>query len=254
MAQVNVAYDDLLLAHLDALAATRGLPRPDLLRAIAEEAVRANEQGRALFEQPDAPIDPETAILLATKVEGLSIDFDRLMRSVDRREKRMLERFDATEEANRTAFERVQANMVDRFVEGSAPFTSMLAELRADNRKLHEDMIEAARSPASIDEIKKELAVISSRYQEVRPVYNLHLFREIDLNAWGWGVLMITLALGFLVLQMMAARVLPYEIWANPIATQLYGSPETAICEIYKDARESRSCPRLAPVEAGGER
>lgn len=144
MAQVNVAYDDLLLAHLDALAATRGLPRPDLLRAIAEEAVRANEQGRALFEQPDAPIDPETAILLATKVEGLSIDFDRLMRSVDRREKRMLERFDATEEANRTAFERVQANMVDRFVEGSAPFTSMLAELRADNRKLHEDMIEAA--------------------------------------------------------------------------------------------------------------
>lgn len=52
MAQVNVAYEDRLLAHLDAVAEGRGLSRPDLLRAIAEEAVRAGEQGRAMFEPP----------------------------------------------------------------------------------------------------------------------------------------------------------------------------------------------------------
>ena len=252
MAQVNVAYDDVLLTHLDALAAARGIPRPDLLRAIAEEAVRANEQGRALFEPPEAPIDVESAVLLATKVAGLSIDLDRLLRSVDRREKRMLERFEATEDANRTAFERVQARMVDRFVEGSAPFTSMLARLRTDNAKLHEQVIAASRSPTGIETIQRELAVIASRYQSVRPVYNLHLFREINLNVWGWGLLLSALAAGFLVLQMMAARVLPYEVWATPIAMQLYGSSDTAICEIYKDARDLSACPRLAPVEASG--
>ena len=107
MAQVNVAYDDALLAHLDAVAERRGLSRPDLLRAIAEETVRADEQGRAMFEPPELPIDPDTAVVLATKVEQISIDLDRILRAAERREHKMLTAFNATEEANRNAVDRL---------------------------------------------------------------------------------------------------------------------------------------------------
>ncbi len=95
MAQVNVAYEDRLLAHLDSVAEGRGLSRPDLLRAIAEEAVRAGEQGRAMFEPPKLPIDPGTAVTLALKVEQISIDLDRILRAAERREKRLVEAFHA---------------------------------------------------------------------------------------------------------------------------------------------------------------
>jgi metal-responsive CopG/Arc/MetJ family transcriptional regulator len=41
MAQLNVSFDDALLAEVDRLAAQRGINRPELLRALVREAIGA---------------------------------------------------------------------------------------------------------------------------------------------------------------------------------------------------------------------
>ncbi|MFD2781635.1 CopG family ribbon-helix-helix protein [Novosphingobium pokkalii] len=41
MAQLNVSFDDALLAEVDRLAAERGINRPELLRALVREAIGA---------------------------------------------------------------------------------------------------------------------------------------------------------------------------------------------------------------------
>jgi metal-responsive CopG/Arc/MetJ family transcriptional regulator len=41
MAQLNVSFDNALLAEVDRLAAERGINRPELLRALVREAIGA---------------------------------------------------------------------------------------------------------------------------------------------------------------------------------------------------------------------
>lgn len=252
MGQVNVAYDDDLLTKLDCLAAARGLSRPDLLRAIAEEAVRASEQGRPMFEPPEAPIDADTALVLATKLERLGIDFDRLARSSDRREKKLLESFNATDEANRSAYERLSEDLAGRFREGATPFAKMLTSFREDVAKLHSDVLAASRKPDSLNAIQKDLAAIRSAQDRVRPITHLHLFRDVHPNRWLWGII-VTFGLSLLMfLQILFANLLPNEMFATPVALRLYGSADTGICELYKTSRRLKHCPSLAPAETGG--
>jgi hypothetical protein len=55
MGQINVNYDDRTLQGIDRLAATKGMSRPELLRAIAGEAIEAHDGGRLAFQVDDTP-------------------------------------------------------------------------------------------------------------------------------------------------------------------------------------------------------
>jgi hypothetical protein len=68
MAQLNVSFDDALLAEVDRLAAERGINRPELLRALVREAIGAEEGWRR--GGGAAPVAPEP--LLVTTPQFLS--------------------------------------------------------------------------------------------------------------------------------------------------------------------------------------
>lgn len=248
MAQVNTAYDDALLAHLDALAAVRRLPRPDLLRAIAEEAVRASEQGRAMFEPAELPIDPDTALTLATKVEQISIDLDRILRAAERREKKLLEAFHATDQANREAADRLGEELSERFSDGATPFNEMLSEHLQRVEELHSSIRSTAQSPGWIASINAKLDVIEAAANKPRQLNQYEIAPNWRLPGWQLCLVALVALFAAALVITMLARLTPDSWIATPMARGMFGSADEAMCELWKDKNDFDACPILVPM------
>lgn len=91
MPQLNVSFDDALLAEVDRLAAERGINRPELLRALVREAIGA--EGRVGNAVVAAPPPPEPLLVTTpqflSSLERMALDLDRVLRDMDRREVRL---------------------------------------------------------------------------------------------------------------------------------------------------------------------
>jgi hypothetical protein len=90
MAQLNVSFDDALLAEVDRLAAERGINRPELLRALVREAIGAEEGWRRGGVPPrcaGTAAGHHAAVPEQSGADGL--DLDRVLRDMDRREVRL---------------------------------------------------------------------------------------------------------------------------------------------------------------------
>ncbi|MCJ2188596.1 ribbon-helix-helix protein, CopG family [Novosphingobium beihaiensis] len=253
MGQVNVTYDDALLRRLDGLAEQLGQSRPDLLRALAEEAVKAHEQGRPMFEPPAAPIDAAAAMGLALKVEQLSIDLDRLARSWDRREKKLVKAFNATEDANRDAQVHFSHEMIERFRDGSMPFLRKIVEVRQLIAELKDDVLAATREPASLAAIRADLAAMKTAMRRSRRQFHFHFGRDWTFEGWQLGALSLSAVAALMVGEILLATVLPYRWLATPLSLKLFGSADAGICELYAQSRHLDRCPVLAPEKTGGE-
>lgn len=245
MAQVNVAYDDALLTHIDRIAAERGMSRADYLRAVAEESVRAREQGRAMFEPPEPPVHPDAALALASKAEQLCIDLERLARSWDRREKKLIDAFNGAEAENRTAFARLGADLASRFRDGATPFAEAVDELHDDMAQLRIDVLAAAKYPPSLETLRTDIRATKRAALRNRRAIHVHLFDRLSLRGWELGMGLGMALLGLCIVQIMLARVLPFGWIATPVSLGLYGSAETAICELNQHAYRLDHCPKL---------
>lgn len=254
MAQVNVAYDDALLAHVDQIAAGRGMSRADYMRAVAEESVKANEQGRPMFDPPPAPVDPGTAMGLAFKVEQLCIELDRLARSWDKREKKLIDIFNATEEANRTARDRLGRELTERFREGATPYAKKLAELRGEIAAALEQIHAAVREPEALATIRADLASMKTAFRRARREHHFHLFADWRPTGAQIGALSFIALIVVGIAQTWIASVLPSDWLASRLTLKMYGSADVAICELYEYSRHVERCPVLAPKETGGDR
>ena len=248
MAQVNVAYHDALLARLDALAAALGMPRPDLLRAFAQEGVQAGEQGRAMFEPSEPPIDPDTAVVLATKVEQISIDLDRILRAAERREHKMLTAFNATEEANRDAVDRLGRELSSRFLDGATPFGEMLADHLDEVGKLQQDVLSSARSPEWIAGFEAKLAVIEAAAKEPRHINRYEIAPNWCLPAWQLCLAAILALFAAAVVITTLARLTPDSWIATPMSSAMFGSSDRGMCELWKAKHGTDACPVLVPM------
>jgi len=89
MGQLNVSFDDALLGEIDRLAAQRGINRPELLRALVREAIGA--EGKV--GEVAAPVPQAVSVAQAPELVGqliqMSVDLDRVLRDMDRREVRL---------------------------------------------------------------------------------------------------------------------------------------------------------------------
>jgi len=89
MGQLNVSFDDALLAEIDRLAAQRGINRPELLRALVREAIGAEGKvGEVAAPIPHAVGMTQVPELVGQLIQ-MSIDLDRVLRDMDRREVRL---------------------------------------------------------------------------------------------------------------------------------------------------------------------
>ena len=89
MGQLNVSFDDALLAEIDRLAAQRGINRPELLRALVREAIGAEGKVGDVAVSPSQPESMALAPELVGQLIQMSVDLDRVLRDMDRREVRL---------------------------------------------------------------------------------------------------------------------------------------------------------------------
>ncbi|MEM9084853.1 MAG: hypothetical protein AAGB23_02900 [Pseudomonadota bacterium] len=242
MPQVNVVYDDALYCHLDALAQKRGLSRSDFCRALLEEAVRADERGCALFSPSAAPIDEEALSALAHEMRETAMYLNRQLLSADRREKKLLEAFNATEEANREATARLQERLLERYREGVTPFAERLDEVRLEHKRLGKKILAVCENPTSLEAIQRDVAGVTAAIRRSRRVHNYHFFEKWRMRGWELGVLASFTFVVVLTTQILIASLLPADWFANRLVVRMYGSADVAICELYKSANGLDHC------------
>lgn len=86
MGQINISYDEALLRDLDRLAAAKNMPRADLLRAIATEAIEAHDGGRLAF-QDNGGVQIEGSInALVVQMRDSVIELERAQRANQKHE------------------------------------------------------------------------------------------------------------------------------------------------------------------------
>ncbi|MFC0588541.1 hypothetical protein ACFFF7_03870 [Novosphingobium aquiterrae] len=91
MGQVNVNYDDRTLAGIDRICSVKGLSRTEVMRLIATEAIEAHDAGRLAFQEVGGPKLGGTLNALAAQLRDNMVEQDRLLRSTQRHEKKMLD-------------------------------------------------------------------------------------------------------------------------------------------------------------------
>ncbi len=130
MGQINVSYDDPLIAGLDRIAAARRLSRPELLRAIAVEALEAHDAGRLAFQAEDGPRLDSSLNALATQLKDAVIELDRVQRDNQRHDKKLHDAFVASEEAILAAQTELARRVNDTNHRSYQPFLKKLGQLQ----------------------------------------------------------------------------------------------------------------------------
>ncbi|MDP3907898.1 hypothetical protein [Novosphingobium sp.] len=131
MGQVNVNYDDRLLDGIDRLCSARTLSRAELMRAIATEAVEAHDAGRLAFQIEDGPRIDGSLNALAAQVREAVVELERVQRSTQRHEKRMMDAWVGNEESIRQAQENLTARVNDINRKSYEPFVNKVRDVIA---------------------------------------------------------------------------------------------------------------------------
>lgn len=173
MGQINVNYDDRTLQGIDRLAAAKGMSRPELLRAIAGEAIEAHDGGRLAFQVDDAPRIDGSMNALTIQLREAVLEMERTQRANQRHEKKLLDAFVGSEDAVRQAQENLTARINDINRKSYQPFLMKLAEVQAAIEGMQGRLINAQSEKLSA--IQDRLDAVRAAATVPRTQYNLVL-------------------------------------------------------------------------------
>lgn len=168
MGQVNVNYDDRLLQGIDRVAAARGVNRPDLLRAIAGEAIEAHDAGRLAFQIDDGPRVDGSLNALALQFREAVVELERAQRVNQRHEKKLLDAYVGSEETVRAAQELLTTRINDINRKSYQPFVMKLGEVQAAIDALRDRLIQT--QDAKFDVIAERMEAIRRGQHTAHPI------------------------------------------------------------------------------------
>lgn len=228
MAQFNIRLDDTRTAALDALAAKRGLERPEFIRLLIDEAIKADAQGRELFDR-SRDLDPRLLGEIVQRVNQGMLEFDRKLGDIAKREAEIATiRRDDADRISDARREFVGA-MPDRLKQAYAPF-------RADLEKLRVALVEHPRL-VSIDQRLERVEKLAAEPRQ--NIYNQ--LNGVDLS---WPRITAALGAGFLVsigLFFGLAALFPQRL-ALPTANRLLGGGDQAVCALVNYRMGTSNC------------
>ncbi|NOU02715.1 MAG: hypothetical protein HOO94_03585 [Novosphingobium sp.] len=235
MSQVNVNYDDRMVQGIDRIAAARNLNRPDLLRAIAGEAIEAHDAGRLAFQMADGPRIDGSINALAIQLREAVIELERAQRANQRHEKKLLDAWVGSEEVVVAAQERLATRVNDINRKSYQPFLNKLAEVYTAIDKLRDRLAEA--QDAKLENIDKRLEAVRVEASAPRNQYNLVLGDSMPLRFVVIMSLMVSVV-GTLVFLMLAGNM----AWLGvPVAKRLVPTTEL-VCRVINDSYGVRDC------------
>ncbi len=247
MGQVNVNYDDRILAGIDRVCSAKGLSRTELLRAIANEAVEAHDAGKLAF-QSDGPRLEGSVNALTAQMREAVIELERVQRSTQRHERRMLESWVASADAIRVAEEHLLGRINDINRKSYEPFVMQLGQLRAAFSEASDRLAEAqderlAKIDARLEAVRTEAVAPRTQYKVVFP-------SDISTR-FVVGIAAMIAALGVVVFLVFAMNI---EWLGVPVAKKLLPTTDL-VCRVINDRYGVRDCAvpkeyRQGPVRA----
>ena len=222
MAQINVSYDDRLVAGIDRVAAARRQSRADLLRAAAQEVVEAHDAGRLAFQADDGPRIDTSLSTLVIQVRELIMELDRSQRANQRHDKRRLDEFVASEQAIQAAREHLTARINEMNRQSYQPFVEKLREVRGEVEAASGRLIEAQKPV--LDQISEQLEAVRVAATAPRVQHNLVLGddRVLSLRFLSACAAMVGV-LSTLIFLLLAGQVQPLAV---PVANRLIADDE----------------------------
>lgn len=222
MGQVNISYDDQLIANLDRVAAARRMARPEFLRAIATEAVEANDAGRLAFQRDDAPrLDVSINALVARLNEGI-VELERTQRANQLHEKKLLGAWAGTEENVLAARDQLAAQVNDINRKSYQPFLRLLRELQVDVGNAEERALAAVKQ--EVIGIHDHMNLVQKAASEARVQNNIVLGDDRMLSFKFLGCLSVPVGLLFILLfLLLVGQVQPMAV---PVAQRMLADTE----------------------------
>ena len=248
MGQVNVNYDDRILAGIDRICSAKGMSRTELMRSIASEAVEAHDAGRLAFQEVDGPKLGGTLNALAAQLRDNVIEQDRLLRSTQRHEKKMLDAWTPNAESIRAAEEKFMARITDNNRKSYEPFLDVAKKLKAAFGEAADRMANA--QDARLQKIEQRLEAIRAEATAPRNLYKVVFPGDFSIGFLAAFGSIIGLIGAFVVL--LAAANL--EWLGVPLAKKLLPTTEL-VCRVIDDRYGVRDCAipaeyRQGPVRA----
>lgn len=151
---------------LDQLAETYGMSRAGLLRELVNEAVKAHQQGRALFEVPAAPLTGEQVLLLVQHTQALCLELDRQHDEAARREQRLNNAYRENEAAGSAKLQKLADEIRTQMADGATPFRTSLDCLREELQN-YPHVLSQKISPCLVS-IGEQLATIQNAAEQPR--------------------------------------------------------------------------------------
>ena len=237
MGQVNISYDDQLIANLDRVAAARRMARPEFLRAIASEAVEAHDGGRLAFQREEAPrLDVSINALVARLNEGIT-ELERTQRANQLHEKKLLGAFAGTEENIRVARDQLAAQVNDVNRKSYQPFLRLLRELQVDVGNAEERALAAVKQ--EVIGLHDRMDVGHKAASEARVQNNLVLGDDRMLSFKFLGCLSVPVGLLFILLFLfLVGQVQPLAV---PVAQRMLADTEH-VCRLVNGRYGVRDC------------
>jgi hypothetical protein len=244
MGQVNVTYDDRILEGIDRLCSARGLSRPELMRSIATEAVEAHDAGRLAFQIEDGPRIDGSLNALAVQLRENVVEQDRLLRSTQRHEKKMLDALAPNAEAIRAAEERLSERVTNNNRKAYEPFVDVARKLRDAFGEAADRMDE--KQDARLQRIEQRLDAVRAEATAPRNLYKVVFPGDFSLRF----LVALTAVIGFvgaLVVLLAAANI----AWIGvPIAKRALPTTEL-VCRMINDSYGVRDCEVPAEYRRG---
>ncbi len=244
MGQVNVTYEDRLLEGIDRLCSARGLSRAELMRAIATEAVEAHDAGRLAFHIEDGPRIDGSLNALAAQVREAVVELERVQRSTQRHEKRMMEAWVGNEESIRQAQENLTARVNDINRKSYEPFVNKIRDVIALFEGLKTQL--AKSQEAGLAQVLDSLEAVRAEAIAPRNLYKVVFPGDFSLRF----LVALTAVIGFvgaLVVLLAAANI----AWIGvPIAKRALPTTEL-VCRMINDSYGVRDCEVPAEYRRG---
>ena len=222
MGQVNISYDDQLIANLDRVAAARRMARPEFLRTIATEAVEAHDGGRLAFQRDEAPrLDVSINALVARLNEGIT-ELERTQRANQLHEKKLLGAFAGTEENIRVARDQLAAQVNDVNRKSYQPFLRLLRELQVDVGNAEERALAAVKQ--EVIALHDHMNVVQKVASEARIQTNLVLGDDRMLSFKFLAAMSVPVGLLFILLFLLFVG--QVQSLAVPVADRMLADAE----------------------------
>ena len=248
MGQVNVNYDDRTLAGIDRICSVKGLSRTEVMRLIATEAIEAHDSGRLAFQEVAGPKLGGTLNALAAQLRDNMVEQDRLLRSTQRHEKKMLEAWVASEDAIRTAQEVLVERMNEANLKSYQPFVEQAHLLHTAFSEQSKRLFDAQVD--RLKQIEKWLKAVRAEATSPRNLYKVVFPGDFSIGFLAALGSIIGLIGAFVVL-LAAANM----AWLGvPLAKRMLPTTEL-VCRIIDDRYGVRDCEvpteyRQGPVRA----